>query len=327
MASRDFNPKTGKARLFFRYGGKQFNKTIRVKDDNEARRAWALIEETIQDLERGKLVMPPDADAGDVHPVGREAERVSPSRLRKQPKPATLGERLRDLRRDADARIEGGEHDLDRDVHASHFRRVLGESDGLRYPGGGRAPEVRGHERLAKGWAGRRSTRNCPRCGWSGPGQLKRRHVAARLDLEDGRSDLAQGRSRSRPFRPGTRSPGRIERDDLTEEEQAELWECLWLDQEQTVECLTWVKEQRRYPFIYPMFAFAAYTGARRSEMLRSEREDWDFEAGFVSIRQKKADKSKTFTRRNVPIHPALADVMTAWFDEHPGGPWTIATG
>ena len=59
MASRDFNSKTGKARLFFRYEGRQYNKVIQVRNDDEARRACALIEETIQDLERGKLVMPP----------------------------------------------------------------------------------------------------------------------------------------------------------------------------------------------------------------------------------------------------------------------------
>src|SRR5262249_31579868 len=128
------------------------------------------------------------------------------------------------------------------------------------------------------------------------------------------------------PFQTWDQITRRIERGGLTEEEQADLWECLWLDQDQTCECLAWVKENGTYPFIYPMFAFAVYTGARRSELVRSERDDWDFEAGSVSIRQKKADRSKTFTRRNVPIHPDLADVMRKWFDEHPGGPWTIAT-
>ena len=61
--------------------------------------------------------------------------------------------------------------------------------------------------------------------------------------------------------------------------------------------------------------------------MLRSERGDWDLSpGGSVTIRQKKADKSKTFTRREIPIHSALAEIMRAWFDRHPGGPWTIAT-
>jgi integrase len=39
------------------------------------------------------------------------------------------------------------------------------------------------------------------------------------------------------------------------------------------------------------MFAFAAFTGARRGEIIRSEKDDWDFEAGIVALRQKKASE------------------------------------
>ncbi len=74
------------------------------------------------------------------------------------------------------------------------------------------------------------------------------------------------------------------------------------------------------------MFAFCAYTGARRSEILRSELEDWDLANGTVDIRQKKADTSHDFTLRQVPIHPALSAAMRVWFDQHPGGPFTICT-
>jgi hypothetical protein len=41
---------------------KQFNRTIRVTSDREAQRACALIEETVADLNRGKVTMPPHAD-------------------------------------------------------------------------------------------------------------------------------------------------------------------------------------------------------------------------------------------------------------------------
>ena len=115
---------------------------------------------------------------------------------------------------------------------------------------------------------------------------------------------------RSRPSKRGNRSTRRKERrGGLTEEEQAESWECLWLDQQRTRECLAWVKENGPcHVHLPPMFAFAVIARAhRRSELARSERDDWDFEAGTVSIRQKKAfDKSKTFTRRNVQIPPRL---------------------
>ena len=47
---------------------------------------------------------------------------------------------------------------------------------------------------------------------------------------------------------------------------------------------------------------------ARFFFIVRSERDDWDLASGVATIRQKKADKSKSFTRRNAPIHPALSD-------------------
>ena len=59
--------------------------------------------------------------------------------------------------------------------------------------------------------------------------------------------------------------------------------------------------------------------------LLRSELDDWDLPTDFVAIRQKKADKSKTFTRRNAPIHPFLKRVMQAWFEVHPGGSFAFA--
>jgi hypothetical protein len=64
MASSIFNPSTGKARLFFRYCGKQLNRTIKVGSQKEADSVCGVIEEAILDLDRGKLVMPPNADVG-----------------------------------------------------------------------------------------------------------------------------------------------------------------------------------------------------------------------------------------------------------------------
>jgi hypothetical protein len=62
MASLKFDLKAKRARVFFRFGGRQFNKTLAMGTAREAERLCALIEETIQDLERGKLTMPPEAD-------------------------------------------------------------------------------------------------------------------------------------------------------------------------------------------------------------------------------------------------------------------------
>jgi len=104
----------------------------------------------------------------------------------------------------------------------------------------------------------------------------------------------------------------------------SELWSVLFLDQEQVAELLAHVKENARYGFIYPMFVFTAYTGARRSEVLRSQIDDFDFVYNQVYIREKKRRKDKRETTRVVPLHPNLHSVIESWLEVHPGGPFTI---
>jgi integrase len=153
---------------------------------------------------------------------------------------------------------------------------------------------------------------------------FKRKHVSVASTWK--MSDLTLPKSHEKPpFQTWDQITRKIQRGGLSDAKQAALWECLWLDQTQTLECLEWVREHARYPFIYPTFAFAAYTGARRGEIVRSDRDDWDFDGAIVTLRQRKADKSKEFTRREVPIHPNLDKIMKAWFEAHPGGQWTIA--
>lgn len=71
------------------------------------------------------------------------------------------------------------------------------------------------------------------------------------------------------------------------------------------------MKTRNQYPFIYPMMLMAAHTGARRSELLRSERTDFDFAANTVTIREKKRAKGRK-TCRTVPLTPRLRRVIEA---------------
>jgi integrase len=115
-----------------------------------------------------------------------------------------------------------------------------------------------------------------------------------------------------------------IDRGGLPDEEIKTLWEGLYLDQEQVSEVLNHVRKHAAHGFIYPMFAFAAYTGARRSEILRAQIDDFDFEFNQIMIRERKRRKDKNGTTRLVPLHPKLCSIMDAWFGNHPGGPFTI---
>jgi integrase len=73
------------------------------------------------------------------------------------------------------------------------------------------------------------------------------------------------------------------------------------------------------------MFAFAVYTGARRSEILRSEIEDFDFQSDQVLIQERKRRKDRRGSTRLVPLHPKLREIIEAWLENHPGGRYTIA--
>lgn len=73
------------------------------------------------------------------------------------------------------------------------------------------------------------------------------------------------------------------------------------------------------YPWVYPLYCFAAHTGARRSELLRALVGDVDFAAGVATIREKKRTRGQRTTRR-VPLTPFLRDVLAEWLSVHPGG-------
>jgi integrase len=101
----------------------------------------------------------------------------------------------------------------------------------------------------------------------------------------------------------------------------AELWECVYLTLSEISELLGFVRGQARQPWIYPMVAFAAYTGARRSEMLRALVTDLDLTGNTALIREKKRSKGQRTTRR-VPITPPLKKILEEWLAVHPGGPY-----
>jgi integrase len=95
----------------------------------------------------------------------------------------------------------------------------------------------------------------------------------------------------------------------------------LFLDLDRIAALLDFVRDRTELPtWAYPKFVFAAHTGARRSEMIRSEIDDWDFENMVVQIREKKRDADVEFTFRHVAISPFLAEVMLDWRSRHPGG-------
>ena len=63
---------------------------------------------------------------------------------------------------------------------------------------------------------------------------------------------------------------------------------------------------------LYPYLACVAHTGARRSEILRLDRKDVDFQTGLIHLRQ-----TKNGQERFVRISPALKNVLKIHLESH----------
>jgi len=111
-----------------------------------------------------------------------------------------------------------------------------------------------------------------------------------------------------------------------TPAEAADLWECVFLTLPEIERVLAIVKENAKHAFIYPMFVFAAHTGARRSEMIRSKLSDLDFERNLVTIHERKKSHDKRTTRQ-VPMSPLLRATLEQWVKDHPGGDFSFTPG
>jgi integrase len=121
------------------------------------------------------------------------------------------------------------------------------------------------------------------------------------------------------PFQTREEIRRALARGKASEEREAELWDSLYLTSEELPAFLEFVRGAARHPFIYPMVCAAAHTGARRSELIRAEVADVDFDAAVFTVREKKRSKGRQ-TYRRVPLSPFLAAILKDWLARHPGG-------
>lgn len=98
------------------------------------------------------------------------------------------------------------------------------------------------------------------------------------------------------------------------------LWECLYLQPAEIAELLDHLRQAAPHPWVYPMAVLAAHTGARRGEMLRARVEDADFDAGTITIREKKKRKGQGTTRR-VPMSGLVRRVLAEYLSAQKVGP------
>jgi len=105
----------------------------------------------------------------------------------------------------------------------------------------------------------------------------------------------------------------------LSPRQIAELWSCMYLRPAEITSLLGHLKERATPSWLHPLVAAAAYTGMRRSELVRAEVGDVDLRSNSIIIRERKRKRGEKTTRR-VTLHPTLRSILEVWLRVHPGG-------
>ena len=331
MASLELRPEGG-YRVVFRVGGKKYGRSLGTKCERTANVALAQLELNLHRLEQGKLSIEPGDDLAAVllskkPRCTKRPQRKTPRQKRRVNRDSqSIGDLLRGylggINKDS---MENSTWKMI-EIHVRHLERIMGAN---------RLVTEVSNDTLQKyintrsGEKGRRGKNVSPTTIRK---EITTLAAAWRWGLAEKRVSMPLPRrmlrypkaSQRAPFQTMEQIERRIARNQLSEQEQACLWDCLFLTRPEIDELLAHVRVSARHDFIYPLFTFAAHTGARRSEILRSEIDDLDFGAMAITIRERKRIKGQHSTR-TVPMTKVLADVLQEWLERHPGGRFTFS--
>jgi integrase len=312
-------------RISFRFGGKQYQKSLDTSDDTEANAALGRIELVLRELKTGRKTLPEGADFWTfVFTDGQRTQKLV------APTVVTLGEMFDRYEQEMpDGAMEGNSLDTHRH-HSKHVLRILGKKtpvQNLSVTELQRYVTKRSGEKKKNGepYSTRTIQKEVKR--FNAVWNWGREHGIVTTDPPTRKLRYPKGTEKL-PFQTWEQIEKNIALSGLTGYAVKEQWETLFLRKEEIAECLEHVRQAETLPFVYPMFVFVAHTGARKREMMRSRVEDFDFEGREVIIREKKKDRTVKETRRRVPMTPTLERVMREWLGAgHPGGPYAFCHG
>ncbi len=311
--------RNGSYRIFFEYRRKQRVFTVGRVAEAEARSKAEQVDYLLMRLAQGLIELPAGADIVEFVRHDGKVNLTKEGAVAPAGKPTLGSLRDRYLETHSNGTLEERTLDGIR-LHFRHLTSALGEA----FPIGELA--------LAdlQGYVDRRSRAKGAR-GKLSPATIRKEIVTLRtawnwgvkMGLVPGKFPSAGLRYPKRDAKPPFQTRAEIERQQggLTPKERAELWDALYLTLPEIADLLAHVGSRAGHAWIHPLVATAAYTGARRSELLRMRVSDVDFEGGVVTIREKKRSHSERTSRR-VPLSSALASILREWVAVHPGGPW-----
>lgn len=323
MASLELDPASGRYRARFRYGGQEFKRSLRTKNERIAQAALGQVEEALRMLELGMTELPPDIDEGTFI--------VSGARSRKEKKQKSSIRTLDDLFRIYQKELPSGAKEertlAGERLHFKHLLRHLKPKTKLSTI---KASSIQRYVEL------RSKDRFRGRC--ISPDTIKKEITTLRLVWNWAkRQEYVQSlppvdhviypkRDEKPPFMTMIEIKRVIDRGGLSAEQQSELWESLYLTREEVNRLLGHVAQQEKEPFVYPMFVLVAHTGMRRSELLRAKKSDFDFEGRTISVREKKRSRKHALSYRRVPMTALVSDVFAHFFAEQPTSDYALCS-
>ncbi|HJT76015.1 MAG TPA: site-specific integrase [Gemmataceae bacterium] len=297
----------------FMYHGRRHTFTVGAVSEEEAGNKARQVDYLLMRLKQRLIVLPEGTDIVTFVEHDGKPPDIGPTLANAPRKAVTLGHlRERYLTTHANDTIEANSLDTCK-LHLGHFVRVLGEGFPLGELSLAQLQEYVNHRAKAK----------------ISPVTIRKEIATLRAAWNWGEPmELTAGRFPSKGLRypkadekPPFMTMAEIERQAAAGGDPAVLWEAAYLLLPEIDELLQIVKERATHPFIYPLFCFAAHTGARRSEILRAKVADLDFAGETIIIHEKKRSRGQRTTRR-VPMTSRLKEALQEWLAVHPRGPW-----
>lgn len=312
---------SGIFQIGFTFAGQRIKRSLRTCDEGTAEAAMLRVEENIRLVMNGRLPVPADADVASF--LLSDGKLTSPQiSKQKQVKLQNLFEAYRDSMPKG---ALGAETLRIAAIHMGHFKRVIGVSRTLR--------SIKRDD--LQEYVNERSRDTGKRGKPISAGTIKKELSTLRTIWRWARqSDYVQQdfpnvglrypmQRQKFPFQIWEQIEARCKRGLPKGETANDYWDCLYLRTNELDELLTEIKDYSAYGFLYPMAFMAAHTGARRSELCRSIRDDIDFEGNSILIREKKRQKgAETF--RHVPLSPRLRQVLQDWLAIAPASLYTF---
>ena len=308
-------------RVVFHYNGKRYRKCLKTQNEVAAEAVAGGVKRTLMMLEQGLLRIPAGANVVSFILSGGQEVKLPHASPIPKVEVATLGN-LKTQYVDAISIGSMEENSLNTvKMHLKHFVGILGEDFELP---GLKLSHLQGHVNTrakAKGLHGHKLSATT----------IRKEIASFRAAWNWGvLAGLVTGSFPNKglkfpkldekpPFQTWQEIERRIARGGLINGQVSEMWESLFLQKTEIEEMIGYIKGHARMPWLHPLVCTAAFTGARRSELVRIEIGDVDFELNTILIREKKRSREKRTTRR-VTITPFLKQVLQDWLADHPGG-------